>query len=93
MRAFYTDLDETVSRRTYYVKIGNVNLPDDLKGYKSIEADDTKELINKIIELYKFPTTSDKIQLWSNQMYGGIRLDKMPVIPIEHEFVWVRVLQ
>mgnify|MGYP003352246227 CR=1 FL=1 len=41
MRVFYEEL------RNYYVKLDNVNVPEELKGFKSIDALTTKELIEK----------------------------------------------
>lgn len=94
MRVFYVDeLKQMPSPRNYYVKIANMNVPLELKGYKSIEASSTEELLEKVKEYYGFNHKSNiGVQLWSGQMYTGVRLDTMDQIPKEYEFVWVRVL-
>ena len=94
MRVFYVDEDEVSKKQcNYYVKIANMNVPDELKGYKSIEASSTEELLEKVKEYYGFNHKSNIcVQLWSGQMYTGVRLDTMDQIPKEYEFVWVRVL-
>jgi hypothetical protein len=94
MRVFYIDEDEVSKKQcNYYVKIANMNVPEYLKGYKSMEASSAEELLEKVKEYYGFnhkPNAS--IQLWSSQMYTGVRLDTMDQIPKEYEFVWVRVV-
>lgn len=92
MRVFYVD-EEDVSKRRYYVKIDNVNVPDELKGYKAIEAgsvDELKELIMVQYDLNKNKNMS--IELWSGQNHMGQRLDKLKEISKEIEFIWVRVV-
>jgi hypothetical protein len=91
MRVFYIDEDD--KPRTYYVRIDNMTVPDELKGYKSMEASSPGELLAKVKEYYGFNAkpTAD-IQLWSGQKYTGVRLDTMAQIPKEYEFVWVRIL-
>ncbi len=51
MRAFYVD-EEDQSKRRYYVKIDNVDVPEDLKGYKAIEADSVEELKKLVMVQY-----------------------------------------
>lgn len=94
MRVFYEEEEEISKKnRRYYVKIDNVNVPDDLKGYKAIEAVSVDELKNKIIEYYKFyKLKGDNIELWTNQNRSGIRLDIMEDIPEDIECMWIRVL-
>ena len=92
MRVFYVDEDE-VSKRRYYVKVDNVNLPEDLKGYKVIEAesiDELKELINEVFGFNKKKNFT--LELWSSQNYMGKRLDILKEIPKDIEFIWVRVV-
>ena len=92
MRVFYIDEDE-VKPRNYYVRIDNMTVPDELKGYKSMEASSPQELLEKVKEYYGFNTKPKaSIQLWSSKMYGGVRLDTMAQIPKEYEFIWVRVV-
>ena len=94
MRVFYVDeLKQIPSPRNYYVKIDNINVPLDLKGYKLIKASNTQELLEKVKEYYGLnlkPKIS--IQLWSSQMYTGLRLDTMDQIPEEYEFIWARIV-
>ena len=92
MRVFYTDMVNMVNR-AYYVKMDNMNIPDSLKGYKMLEASTSQELLKKVIEYYMLGDLSNiRVQLWSNQMYGGVRLDTMDEIPKKYEFMWVRIL-
>ena len=91
MRVFYVDDD--VAKRTYYVKMDNMNVPDELKGYKMMEASSPHNLLESVKRYYGLENHSNiKVQLWSNQMYGGIRLDIMDEIPKKNEFMWVRIL-
>lgn len=77
--------------RTYYVKIDNIgNIPEEMKGTKAIDAETPIELLEKVKQYYKFKQTLN-IQLWSSSIYKGIRLDTLNIIPLEYEFIWVRV--
>ena len=87
MRVFYED-DTTL--RTYYVKLDNVNIPEDLKGFKSIDANSVEELIEKIKKVFKL-RQSLTISLWSNSNCTGKRL--LEEIPKENEFIYARVLE
>jgi hypothetical protein len=94
MRVFYVDEDlVTASKRAYYVKMDNVNVPDELKGYKMMEASSPQDLLNCAKEYYGLEDRPNiNVQLWSNQMYSGVRLDTLEEIPKGCEFIWVRVL-
>ena len=86
MRVFY--IDEEESKNNYYVKVENVNLPENLKGYKAFEVVTTEELLLKIKQLYGFKMSENmEIELWSGQRHIGERLDKWPMIPREKEFI------
>ncbi len=90
MRVFYIDEDEMKqSKRNYYVKVDNIDVPDELKGFKAMEASTTKELKMEIMKYYNFRDVIN-IQLWSNAGLSGKRLDEMESIPLEYEFVWIR---
>lgn len=89
MRVFYED---ELNLRTYYVKLDNVNVPEDLKGFKSIDATSTKELIEKIKKVFRLRQDLT-ISLWSNSNYIGRRFDTLEVIPKENEFIYARVLE
>lgn len=93
MRVFYVDEEEENSKRQYYVKIDNVSVPEEFKGFKAIKAGSTEELITRTIEYYGFNRNPDvNIQLWSNSNFTGKRLDTMDKIPDENEFIWIRVV-
>jgi hypothetical protein len=92
MRVFYID-EEDQSKRRYYVKMDNVNVPEDLKGYKAIEAVSVEELKKLVMAQYDLNKNKNvSIELWSGQNYMGQRLDVLDEIPKEIEFIWVRVV-
>jgi hypothetical protein len=92
MRVFYVD-EEDQSKRRYYVKIDNVNVPEELKGYKVIEAGSVEELKKLVMVQYDLNKNKNvSIELWSGQNYMGQRLDILDKIPKEMEFIWVRVV-
>lgn len=92
MRVFYTDKMSETSR-SYYVKIDNMNVSDELKGYKMLNASTPRELLKYVKKYYNLEDLPNiQVQLWSNQMYGGVRLDIMEEIPKKYEFMWVRIL-
>lgn len=93
MRVFYIDEEEEKSKRQYYVKIDNVSVPEELKGFKAIKAATTDELIERVKDYYEFNKNLDiNIQLWSNANFTGKRLDILDKIPVENEFIWVRAV-
>jgi hypothetical protein len=92
MRVFYID-EEDKSKRRYYVKIDNVSVPDDLKGYKAIEAESIDELKKSVMIHYDLNKNKNvSIELWSGQNHMGHRLDILKEIPEDIEFIWVRVV-
>ena len=91
MKVFYVN-EVDVPKRVYYVKMDNMNVPDNLKGYKLIQAVSTGDLLESVKRYYGLDNCPNiSIQLWSAQMYGGTRLDTMEEIPKQYEFIWVRV--
>jgi len=93
MRVFYIDEEEEKSKRQYYVKVDNVNVPERLKGFKAIKAASIQELIERVKEYYEFTKNQDvSVQLWSNANYTGKRLDTLDKVPDENEFIWVRAV-
>ena len=93
MRVFYIDEEEEKSKRQYYVKIDNVSVPEELKGFKAIKAATTDELIERVKDYYEFNKNLDiNIQLWSNANFTGKRLEILDKIPVENEFIWVRAV-
>lgn len=92
MRVFYDNNESTNLNRNYYVKIDNVAVPDELKGFKLITAFTIEELILKVGKYYGLDKNPDVlIELWSNSNFTGKRLDILKEIPLENEFMWVRV--
>ena len=87
MRVFY--IDEDVPSQRYYVKLENMIVPDNLKGYIAIDAPSTTCLLEQI--RYTYGIRNADIELWSNQARQGKRLDTLNEIPKEHEFIWIRV--
>jgi hypothetical protein len=84
MRVFYIDEE---SKRNYYVKVENVNLPESMKGYISIAAIDVEDLIEKVKLNYGIKSNNIGIELWSGQRYISMRLDIMDEIPKDIEFI------
>jgi hypothetical protein len=83
-------MKENIVKRTYYVRIDNISVPDTKKATKVIEAIDTKDLISKICDYYGFK--EENIQLWSGLMgYSNrMRLDTLVEIPENYEDIYVR---
>jgi hypothetical protein len=93
MRVFYVDEDIPQPPRHYYVKIDNIIVPDELKGFRVIKAATAAELKDRIYEVYNFNETAKKhIQLWSGPIgvTNRIRLDTLVHIPKEYEEIYVR---
>ncbi len=94
MRVFYEDNTlESQQIRQFYVKIDNIAVEDELKGFKLIKASTAAELKDRIYELYKFNENVKKyIQLWSAPLgvSNRIRLDTLVTIPTHYEEVYVR---
>ena len=93
MRVFYVDEDVPQPPRQYYVKIDNIAIQDELKGFKVIKASTAAELKDRIYEVYNFKENAKKyIQLWSGPlgMTNRIRLDTLITIPSNCEEIYVR---
>lgn len=91
MRVFYEEEEVESKRRRYYVKIDNMNMPEDLKGFKAIEARTIEELKSNIKDIFELnKSIKYNIELWSSSNYQGKRLD-LENIPEEIEFIWVRL--
>jgi hypothetical protein len=89
MRVFYIDEDEPSQR--YYVKLENMTAPtDNLKGYIAIDARSSADLLEQIRRTYSIQHVD--IELWTGQGRQGLRLDTLPAIPKEYEFIWIRVV-
>jgi hypothetical protein len=97
MRVFYDEIDvlspPPLNQRFYYVKMDNLAIPHELRGFRVFEAADVSDLISKIRIYYKLNTLPNlDVQLWSNQPFTGKRLDLQEELPAEQEFLWVRVV-
>lgn len=93
MRVFYVEDDDEIQERTYYVKIDNINVIDELKGTIVIKAKSVKDLMFKIKKKYGFKDENMKnIQLWSAVIgvVGRERLDEKEMIPEGYEDIWIR---
>lgn len=93
MRVFYEDYTESQPIRQFYVKIDNISVEDELKGFKIINASTAAELKDRIYELYKFNENAKKhIQLWSAPLGVStrVRLDTLVSIPKTYEEVYIR---
>jgi len=78
--------------RSYYVKLDNMLVPDDKKGYRLIQATSGFDLLEKAIRLFNLPHRN--FQLVSSCLdikSSMLRLDQLEDIPIEHEFILLRV--
>ena len=78
--------------RNYYVKLDNMLIPDDKKGYRLIEATSGPNLLEKAIRLFDLP--HHNFQLVSSYLDTNVshmRLDQLEEIPLEHEFILLRV--
>lgn len=78
--------------RNYYVKLDNMIIPDDKKGFRLIEATSGFDLLEKAIRLFNLPHRN--FQLVSSHLdikSPYMRLDQMNDIPFEHEFILLRV--
>jgi hypothetical protein len=84
----------TAHASRYYVKVDNIIVPKELEGYKAFEANNSKDLLEKIKKYYGLRDSPEfSIQLWSSQSSLGTRLDILEKIPKEYEFLWVKVFR
>ena len=78
--------------RDYYVKLDNMLVPDDKKGYRMIQATSGFDLLEKSIHAFNLPHSH--FQLVSSNLdkkAQQVRLDQLSIIPVEHEFILLRV--
>lgn len=78
--------------RNYYVKLDNMLIPHDKKGFRLIEATSGSDLLEKAIRIFGLPHSN--FQLISSHMditSPRLRIDLMTNIPLEHEFILLRV--
>lgn len=94
MRVFYVDEEESYSPiRHYYVKIDNIIVPEEFKGFRVVKAATVTELKDRIYEVYNFNENTRKyIQLWSGPigLTNRVRLDTLLDIPKTYEEIYVR---
>jgi len=78
--------------RGYYVKLDNMLIPDHKKGYRFIQATSGSDLLKKAIEIFDLPHMN--FQLVSSHVdtkLSTMRLDQLEEIPLEHEFILLRI--
>lgn len=92
MRVFYTEENEDKSKQ-YFIIIENIEIPDNLKGTKSFDANTIIELKSKVVAYYNFklPATVE-LQLWSGPIgTTSIRLDRdINNLSSAYNTLWVR---
>ena len=82
-----------IGLREYYVKLDNI-LPAGLDciGYKCISATSGKELLERARIWFHIQVDSSQLQLWTAGTYlHSVRVDHLAVIPLEHEFLQLRI--
>ncbi len=79
--------------RTYYVRIDNIKVPENMQKEKAIRAETPADLMMRIRETYSLQVSEKvRLELWSGQ-HGYLnrkRLDTLDTIPEMYETVWVR---
>lgn len=86
----------TMSLPTFYVKMDNmIPTRGETPVYHAIYAISGPELLQKVKEIFRWKDTPrTSLQLWSAHSHGSLRrlrLDTLPVLPLEHEFVLARI--
>jgi len=79
-------------QRAYFVKVENIQVPDQLRATKLIEATTISELKEKIYEYYEIHDNHRKnIQLWSASfgMQNRMRIDILDEIPENVEHIYI----
>lgn len=82
-----------IGLRDYYIKLDNI-LPAnaDCVGYKCISATSGKELLERARIWFHIRVDLSQLQLWSACTYlHSVRVDHLAVIPLEHEFLYLRI--
>jgi hypothetical protein len=77
----------------YYVKLDNV-IPQNSNriGFKRITASSGPDLVAKAMIVFNIIAPPRCVQLWSSCLTPHpVRLDHLPVIPAEYEFIWLRI--
>jgi len=79
--------------RDYYIKLDNI-LPAnaDCVGYKCISATSGPTLLERARIWFHIRADSSQLQLWSAGTFlHSVRVDHLTVIPLEHEFLYLRI--
>ena len=84
-------------KHLFFVRPDNFHFKDDRQNIRVFYAMSGQELLEQILEYYKFENvgTSVRIEIWSNQMGTGcprIRLDTMTELTDKYETAWIRIL-
>jgi hypothetical protein len=84
-------------KHLFFVRPDNFHFKDDRQNIRVFYAMTGQELLEQILEYYKFENvgTSVRIEIWSHQMGTGcprIRLDTMTELTDKYETAWIRIL-
>uniref|UniRef100_A0A6C0KRU1 Uncharacterized protein n=1 Tax=viral metagenome TaxID=1070528 RepID=A0A6C0KRU1_9ZZZZ len=81
------------SPRNYYVKLDNMLIPNDKKGYRLIQATSGFDLLEKAIKVFELPHMHFQLvsSFLDKDLLRYVRLDQLETIPAEHEFIYLRV--
>ena len=84
-------------KHLFFVRPDNFHFKDDRQNIRVFYAMTGQELLEQILEYYKFENvgTSVRIEIWSHQMGTGcprIRLDTMMELTDKYETAWIRIL-
>ena len=80
--------------RTFYVRLDNIISKEDAKkGHIAMDASSGPELLHAACEFFGWKETpSIHVELWTSSHGSKIRVDHLPVIPDEVEFVNLRAV-
>ena len=81
----------------FFVRPDNFHFKDDRQNIRVFYATSGPDLLEQILEYYKFENvgTRIRIELWSHQVGSGcprVRLDAMKEISDKYETAWIRIV-
>jgi hypothetical protein len=84
-------------KHLFFVRPDNFHFKDDRQNIRVFYATSGPDLLEQILEYYKFENvgTRIRIELWSHQMGMGrprVRLDAMNEISDKYETAWIRIV-
>ena len=77
----------------YYVKLDNI-LPAnaDCVGYKRFSATSGRDLLEQARVWFDIRVDVSRLQLWTASTFlHSVRVDDLTIIPLEHEFLYLRI--